>query len=286
MTLKLYADSACDLPLSFYEENNVELITLQVHIEDREYKDLINIKPEQVYEEIRAGKKPKTSQASPQQLQELFTSLAESGESGLYISMSSGLSGTYQTAVMVKEQVKEEYPDLDLTIIDSKAVSLGYGLTVMAVVEQIKNNEPKEDIIKFAQSNCDRMEHLFTIEDLDFLAAGGRLSRSSAFFGGLLNIKPLLHVDEGKLVPLEKIRGKKKLIKRMLDLMEERGADLENQIIGISHGDDEETALELKRLIEERFGTKKFYIRLIGAIVASHAGPGTLAVFFLKKQDN
>lgn len=283
MTMKLYADSACDLPLSFYEENNVELITLQVHIEEREYKDLMNIKPEQVYEEIRAGKMPKTSQASPQQLQELFTALAESGESGLYISMSSGLSGTYQTAVMVKEQVKEEYPALDLTIIDSKSVSLGYGLTVMAVAERIKNNEPKKEIIEFAQSNCDKMATLFTIEDLDFLAAGGRLSRSSAFFGGLLNIKPLLHIDEGKLVPLEKIRGKKKLLKRMLDLMEERGIDLENQIIGISHGDDEETALEMKKMIEERFGTKNFYIRLIGAVVASHAGPGTLAVFYHKK---
>ncbi|GIN19242.1 MAG TPA: DegV family protein [Bacillus bacterium] len=285
MTLKLFADSACDLPLSFYEENNVELITLQVHIDDKEYKDLKNIQPEQVYQEIRAGKMPKTSQASPQQLHELFTSLAKSGESGLYISMSSGLSGTYQTAEMVKEQVKEEFPDLDLTIIDSKAVSLGYGLTVMAVAERIKNNEPKEDIIKFAQSNCNRMEHLFTIEDLEFLAAGGRLSKSSAFFGGLLNIKPLLHVDDGKLVPLEKIRGKKKLLKRMLGLMEERGVDLENQLIGISHGDDEETALEMKKLIEERFGTKDFYIRLIGATVASHAGPGTLAVFFLKKPD-
>lgn len=283
MTLKLFADSACDLPLSFYEEHNVELVSLQVHIDDREYKDLLEIQPEEVYAEIRAGKMPKTSQATQQQLQELFTDLAKSGQSGLYISMSSGLSGTYQTAVMVKDQVKEEFPDLDLTVMDSKAVSLGYGLTVMAVAERIKNNESKEDIIKFAQSNCDRMEHLFTIEDLEFLATGGRLSRSSAFFGGLLNIKPFLHVDDGKLVPLEKIRGKKKLLKRMLDVMEERGVDLDNQLIGISHGDDEETAMEMKKMIEERFGTKKFYIRLIGAVVASHAGPGTLAVFFLKK---
>ncbi len=285
MSLKLFADSACDLPLSFYEENNVELISLQVHIDDQEYQDLYSIQPEQVYQEIRAGKMPKTSQASPQRLQELFTDLGKSGESGLYIAMSSGLSGTYQTAVMVKNQIKEQFPDLDLTIIDSKAVSLGYGMTVMAVAEKIKNNEPKEDIIKFAQSNCDRMEHLFTIGDLEFLAAGGRLSRSSAFFGGLLNIKPLLHVEEGKLVPLEKIRGKKKLLKRILDLMEERGIDLENQLIGICHGDDEETALAMKSMIEERFGTKNFYIRLIGAIVASHAGPGTLAVFFLNKKN-
>lgn len=286
MTMKLFADSACDLPLSYFEENGVELITLQVHIDDREYVDLFEIQPEQVYEEIRAGKMPKTSQASPQQLEEHFVKLAQSGESGLYIAMSSGLSGTYQTAVMVCNQVKEEYPDLDLTILDSKAISVGYGLTVMAVADYIKTGVSKEEVIQFAQSHCDRMEHLFTVEDLDFLAKGGRLSRSSAFFGGLLNIKPLLHVEEGKLVPLEKLRGKKKLLKRILDMMEERGTGLENQTIGICHGDDEETALEMKRLIQERFGTQKFYIRLIGAIVASHAGPGTLAIFFQNDKRN
>src|SRR5690606_3408363 len=118
----------------------------------------------------------------------------------------------------------------------------------------------------------------------DFLARGGRLSKASAFLGGLLNIKPLLHVEDGKLVPIEKIRGKKKLIKRILDVMEERGVDLCNQTIAISHGDDEETALELKKMIEERFGTKNFYINIIGSVIAAHAGPGTLAIFFLNKK--
>ncbi|MFD1706937.1 DegV family protein [Siminovitchia sediminis] len=285
MSLKLFADSACDLPVSFFEEHQIQLVTLQVHIDDQEYKDLVNIQPQQVYDAIRNGKTPKTSQASPQQLHELFTELAKSGQSGLYIAMSSGLSGTYQTAVMVKEQVKEEFPDLDLTVLDSKAVSLGYGLIVMAVAEKIQNNEPKEEIIRFAEASCKRIEHLFTIGDLEFLAKGGRLSKSSAFFGGLLNIRPFLHVEEGKLVPLEKIRGKKKLFKKILDTMEERGVDLENQMIGISHGDDEESALELKGMIEERFGTKKFYIKLIGATVASHAGLGTLAVFFFNERN-
>jgi DegV family protein with EDD domain len=185
---------------------------------------------------------------------------------------------------MMAEQVKEKHPHLDLSIIDSKCVSLGYGLIVMTALELLKKGAQKDVVVERVQEQCRHMEHLFTVEDLDFLARGGRLSRSSAFFGGLLHIKPLLHVKDGKLVPLEKIRGKKKLLKRMLDLMEERGADLEHQTIGISHGDDEATALELKKMIEERFGTRKFYINLIGSVVAAHAGPGTLAVFFLNKE--
>ena len=283
MTIKLFADSASDLPLSFFQENDVELFPLQVHIDDHDYQDLITIQPEMVYQEIQSGKLPKTSQASPQKFEEVFTELAKSGESGLYIAFSSELSGTYQTAVMIYNQVLEEYPNLDLTIIDSKCASLGYGLTVLAAAEQIKNGDSKEDIIRDAHFRCEHMEHLFTVEDLDFLARGGRLSKASAFLGGLLNIKPLLHVENGKLVPIEKIRGKKKLFKRILDLMEERGVDLGEQTIGISHGNDEQTALEFKKLVEERFGTKKFYINIIGSVIASHAGPGTLAIFFMNK---
>ncbi|MEK3887417.1 DegV family protein [Bacillus sp. FSL K6-3431] len=284
MKIKLFADSASDLPLSFFEENNVGLFPLQVHIDNNDYKDLQTIKPEQIYEKIRSGKMPKTSQVSPQYFEEQFTNLAKSDETGIYIAFSSELSGTYQTAVMIRDQVKETYPNLDLTIIDSKSASLGLGLVVLAAAEQIKNGASKEEIINEAIFRCSHMEHLFTVEDLDFLARGGRLSKASAFLGGLLNIKPLLHVEDGKLVPIEKIRGKKKLIKRILDVIEERGADLNNQIIGISHGDDEATALEVKKMIEDRFGTQKFYINLIGAVIASHAGPGTLALFFLNEK--
>jgi len=154
----------------------------------------------------------------------------------------------------------------------------------MDAIERIQRKETKEKIIQAIRSHCERMEHIFTVEDLDFLARGGRLSRASAFLGGLLNIKPLLHVEDGKLIPLEKIRGKKKLYRRMLDIMEERGGDLENQVIGISHGDDEKAALQIKKMIEERFGSKKFHIDIIGAVIAAHAGPGTLAIFFLKDE--
>ncbi|GIN37929.1 DegV family protein [Heyndrickxia oleronia] len=281
MGVKIFADSASDMPLSFFQENQVKLIPLRVYIDETEYEDLQTINPKQVFKEIRAGKMPKTSQPTPQAFQEVFTELAKSNQSGIYIAFSSALSGTYQTAVMVHEQVKEEYPNLDLTIIDTKCASVGFGLVVKSAAEMAANGASKEEIIEDIHFRSQHMEHLFTVEDLDYLAKGGRLSKASAFLGGLLNIKPLLHVEEGKLIPIEKIRGKKKLLKRILDVMEERGIDLEHQVVGISHGDDEEAALEMKAMIEERFGTKDFYINIIGSAVGSHAGPGTLALFFL-----
>lgn len=283
MTVKILADSASDLPLNYYEENGVTMFPLKVLMDGNEYKDLISITPSQVYEAIAAGKLPKTSQASPSDFEEVFTKMAQNNEKGIYIAFSSELSGTYQTAVMILEQVKEEYPDFELTIIDSKCASLGYGLVVMAAVELAASGASMEEIIEDVTFRARHMEHLFTVDDLNHLAKGGRLSKASAFLGGLLNIKPLLNVEEGKLIPIEKIRGKKKLLKRMIDLMRERGDSLDRQLIGISHANAEETALEMKEMIQLEFGTKEIYINQIGAVIGSHTGPGTIAIFFLNK---
>ncbi|MBW3111985.1 DegV family protein [Bacillus sp. MCCB 382] len=283
MTVKLFADSASDLPAAYFKEHNIELLPLKVHIDGQDYEDLITIEPETVFNKIREGHMPKTSQVSPDLFLKRFTELAESNQSGIYVAFSSQLSGTYQTAVMIRDQVKEDYPDLDLTIIDSKCASLGYGLVVMKAAELLQNGGTKEEIIQASSFNSEHMEHLFTVEDLEYLAKGGRVSKASAFLGGLLNIKPLLHVEDGKLVPIEKMRGKKKLLKRILDLMEERGEDLSNQVIAISHGDDKELALEMKQLIQEKFSPKDVYISIIGCAIGSHTGTGTLAIFFLNQ---
>ncbi len=281
MTVKLFADSASDLPAAFFQENNVELLPLKVHINNEDYEDLLTIEPKTVFDKIREGYMPKTSQVSPEYFLKAFTGIAISKQSGIYVAFSSELSGTYQTAVMIREQVKEDYPELDLTIIDSKCASLGYGLIVKHAVELQQNGAGKEELIEAIQYHSEHMEHLFTVEDLEHLAKGGRVSKASAFLGGLLNIKPLLHMEDGKLVPIEKLRGRKKLLKRILELMEIRGADLSDQIIAISHGDDEELALEMKQLIEEKFSPKEIYINIIGCAIGSHTGTGTLAIFFL-----
>ncbi|MGG1396361.1 DegV family protein [Bacillus salipaludis] len=283
MPIKILADSACDLPLSFYSESNVTLIPLKVHVNGHEYEDVKTIDPKTVYEAIRNGSVPKTSQASPLLFEQIFTNMAENNEVGIYIAFSSQLSGTYSTAVMILDQVKEKYPNFDLTIIDTKCASLGQGLIVMEAARLSSKNVPKEEILKDVIFRSQHMEHLFTVEDLDYLAKGGRVSKASAFLGGLLNIKPVLNVEDGKLVPIEKIRGKKKVLRRLMELMKERGSDIQEQVVGISHADNEETALEMRAMIEEELHPKAVYISSIGSAIGSHTGAGTISIFFLNQ---
>lgn len=281
--MKIFTDSACDLPKSYLDENNVHLIPLHVLLDGEEYRDLIDITPLEVYDAIREGKQPKTSQASPDYFLELWTELAKSGEDAIYIAFSSELSGTYNTAVMIRDQVKEEYPDFNVVIVNSKCASLGFGLVVKEAVRLRDAGKDLQTIEEGVRFTAKHMEHLFTVEDLDYMARGGRVSKASAFIGGLLNIKPLLHVDEGKLIPIEKLRGRKRVMNRMLDLMEERGVNLAEQHIGINHSDDLEVAQQFEQLVKERFNPKSTEIQIIGCAVGAHVGPGTLSVYFLNK---
>ncbi len=283
--MRLFADSASDLPKNFFEDEDVILFSLRVHIGDQNYEDIRGIQSIKVFDAIRAGNHPKTSQVSPEEMLKAFEQLAIADEEGLYIAFSSELSGTYSTAVMVADQVREEYPDLKLTILDSKAASLGYGLLVKEAAHLRSSGQSLNQIIEKISFMADHLESLFTVEDLDYMAKGGRISKGSAFVGGLLNIKPLLHVENGKLVPIEKLRGRKKVVKRMIELMKERGTKLDQQKIAISHGDDEEFATVLKREIEENFHPQSIEIHMIGSVIAAHTGPGTLALFFFNKID-
>jgi DegV family protein with EDD domain len=281
--MRIFADSASDLPKSFFDKNDVALIPLHVLIDGNEYEDIVEIDSREVYKTIRNGGQPKTSQVSPEELLERWTELSKSGEEGIYIAFSSELSGTYNTAVMMRDQVKEENKDLNLLIIDSKCASLGYGLLIKEAVRLRNAGVTMEEIEEKIRFMAEHMEHLFTVEDLDYMARGGRVSKASAFIGGLLNIKPLLHVEGGKLVPIEKHRGRKRVLRRIVELMEERGDNLSKQTIAISHGDDEAIALELKALVEEKFQPKNIEIHMIGSVIGAHAGPGTVSIFFLNK---
>lgn len=267
----------------FFKDNDVLLFPLQVLLDGQEYKDLITIEPKKVYDSIRSGQTPKTSQVSPVDFEKEFRELARSGREGIYIAFSSQLSGTYQTAAMVRDQVKEDYPDLSLSIIDTKCASLGAGLIVKEAARLSAEGASLEEIEKDILFRSRHMEHLFTVEDLDYLAKGGRVSKASAFLGGLLNIKPLLHVEDGKLVPIEKIRGKKKLLRRMIEVAKERGKGFSGQTIAISHADNLETAEEVKEMLIEELGAKEVLISDIGAAIGSHTGAGTIALFFLNE---
>ncbi|MGI2327441.1 DegV family protein [Planococcus sp. YIM B11945] len=281
--MRIFADSASDLPKDFFKKEQVVLFPLRVHIGDEEFEDIRTIHSKKVFDAIRTGVQPKTSQASPEEMLSAFEQLAKDGDEGYYIAFSSELSGTYNTAVMVAEQVREDHPNLKLTILDSKAASLGYGLLVKEAVKLRNAGHPLGEIIERTRKMADHLESLFTVEDLDYMAKGGRISKGSAFVGGLLNIKPLLHVEEGRLVPIEKLRGRKKVVKRMMELMAERGEKLNKQTIAICHGDDEEFASIAKKEIEEHFQPKDVEVHIIGSVIGAHTGPGTLGIFFLNK---
>ena len=286
MTVKILTDSACDLPEDILKEYDIDVMPIVVIDNDVEYLDNVTIEPKTLYDNMRNGKIYKTSQIPINTFQDKFEEIAKEGRSTIYIAFSSGLSATYQSAVMTRDSLKEKYPDLDLTIVDSKSASLGFGILVYTAAKMAKEGKSKEEILKMLDFYIDVNEHIFTVDDIEYLFRGGRVSRTKAFLGGLLNVKPVLEVTrDGKLRPLEKIRGKGKVLKRMLEIMEERAkdADLRLQIIGISHGDDLENALKLKSMIEEKFGVKDFIINYIGCAKGAHSGPGAIALFFLNK---
>lgn len=283
MTIKILADSACDLTEKYYNELDIEMVPLTVHLNDEDYKDGIDITPKTVYDAMREGAMTKTSQVSPQTFKTIFTSYVEKNQPLVYLAFSSELSGTYQTAKMIEQEIKEKNPDAPIYILDTKCASIGYGLVVYRVAELAKNGATVEELLEIATYHANHMEHIFTVDDLEYLYRGGRVSKTAAFVGSLLKIKPLLHVENGKLIPIEKIRGSKRVLGRMLSIMEERGIDFSNQTIGISHGDDLETAEKLAQLINEKFNPKEIIIEMVGSVIGAHSGPGTIALFFLNR---
>src|SRR5690625_37897 len=157
---------------------------------------------------------------------------------------------------MIEQEVKEQHPDAKFEIVNTKCASIGYGLVVLRAAKLALEGASIDEIVDIATYHAKHMEHIFTVDDLEYLYRGGRVSKTSAFVGSLLRIKPLLHVEDGKLIPIEKIRGSKRVLNRMVEVMEERGVDFKNQVIGISHGDDIETANALAQKIKDKFGVK------------------------------
>jgi DegV family protein with EDD domain len=278
-SIRIYADNACDLDKPLLEDLGVRMFYMPVTIKDKTYQDRLTIEPEQFYQLIKEpGVVPTTAQITPVTFQTEFQKVIdETDDEIIYIAFSSGLSGTYQSACVARDMVN---PDR-ITVIDSKSASVGYGLTVIRAARAVARGLTKPEVIKEIEDNIKRIQHIFMVGNFDMLKRGGRVSATSAAVGNLLNIKLILHFVDGCIVPLEKAHGLKKARKRMLEIMEERGDNLKDQLIGINHSADYEGALELKKMIEEKFGCQNFVISEIGAAIGSHVGAGTYSVFFL-----
>ncbi|GAA5416662.1 fatty acid-binding protein TM_1468 [Paraliobacillus ryukyuensis] len=281
MNVQIITDSAADLTQEDLNTYHIDSVPLTVERNGEIFEDGKTISAKTIYDGMRVGDTPKTSQVSPQAFETVFRKYAKENKPCVYLSFSSQLSGTYQSAKIAETSVKANYPNWQLTVIDTKCASLGFGLVVLRAAELANQGASLSEIEELSHYHAAHMEHIFTVDDLEYLYRGGRVSKSAAFVGTLLKIKPLLHVDDGKLVPLEKIRGSKRVWKRMLELMEERGQDLNNQRIGISHGDAYETADQLAEMIRERFDVNEIKINMVGSSIGAHSGPGTIALFFL-----
>lgn len=284
MALKIITDSASDAPRWIIEEYGLHVIPTPVVIDGKDFFDGKTVFPEEFYDILRSGRDIKTYHINSQMFYDNFLPYAKNKDEVIYICFSTGIAGTYNAANIAKEELLEEYPDFDLTIIDSKCASLGFGLAAYYALRMQKNGAGKQEIIDAIKWHCEHMEHIFTVKTLEYLLKGGRLSRTSAIAGSILDIKPILEVnDAGALVALEKVRGRNKSLKRLVEIVGERGKDLSEQTIGIAHGDDAETMEAVKDMLREAYGCKDFIDNYVGCAIGAHTGPGIIGIVFLNE---
>lgn len=280
----IFTDSCCDLPINFVKENNIEVMELRVNLKGEDIPDDLgeSINYKDFYKLIRNGEMPTTSQANVGEFQERFQKYVNEGYSIIYIGFSSALSGCVNSARLAMENIKLDNENADITIIDSKSASMGLGLLVYYASKMLKEGKGKEEIVNWIEENKLRVNHWFTVDDLNHLKRGGRVSSSVAIVGTMLSIKPIMHVDdEGRLTPVSKVKGRKKSIKVLQEKIVERIVNPEEQIIFISHGDCLEEAEHLKELITSEIKVKDVIINNVGPVIGSHSGPGTIALFFI-----
>lgn len=280
----LMGDSCCDLPPSFFEEYNIPYVSLSFSFKGKElFDDMGQTLPHtDFYNAVRDGEMPTTSQINVQTYLDFFMKHVKPGQQALYLAFSSGLSGSCESAIMAVNQLKEEDPAWDITIVDSLAASMGEGLLLYHAVQLRAQGKSRDEIAQWLEDNKLRLAHWFTVEDLHHLKRGGRLSAASAVVGTMLQIKPILHVDnEGHLVPMDKVRGRKKSLDTLAQKLVDTIENPEEQVVFISHGDSIADAEYLAQSIRDRVPVRDIWIHQIGPVIGSHAGPGTIALFFL-----
>lgn len=284
MDTVLLIDSCTDLPRSYVEEKKIPFVSLTCNFRDQEYKDDFGktLDYKEFYAAVRNGEMPSTSQVNVYEYTEIFKRCAMEGKALVYLGFSSGLSGSVSSANLARDMVCEEIKDADITVIDSKCASLGEGLLAYQANEMLESGASKDEIVSWIETNKLRVNHWFTVDDLGHLKRGGRLSGAAAFVGTLLDIKPILKVDdEGRLIPVSKVKGRKKSIKTLFEMLKENIEYPEGQVIAISHGDCIEDADYLREMIQKEFPVKDVIINEVGPVIGSHSGPGTLALFFM-----
>ncbi|MCD3244358.1 DegV family protein [Clostridium botulinum C] len=281
---KILTDSCCDLPIDYLINNNVNYVSLTYRLDDKEYYDDFgkSVKYTQFYDYMRKGNIPKTSQVNPQSFYNAFKEILDRNEDILYICVSSGLSGTYNSANIAKDMILDEYKDSKIEIIDVLTASLGQGLMVMKAVEMKNQGMNLEQVAENLENIRYKLNTYITVDDLNHLKRGGRISSTAALFGAVLHIKPILTLnDEGKVISILKVKGKKSLIRKLTEIVCEKIINPEQEEICICHADSKIEAEKLKESILKKIQVKNVIINDIGPVVGTYGGPGALAVFFI-----
>ena len=279
----ILVDSACDISPDLLKEWGVyhKPLHFRFNDSDTEYADgSVDIK--EFYDKMRAGGVAKTAAVNVEVFSNLFEEHLKSGMDVLYLGFSSGLSTTYNSARIAAEQLREKYPDSKILTVDTLAASAGFGLLLYLTVEKKNAGATVEEAAAFAEATKLNICHWFTVDDLVYLKRGGRVSATTAFVGNALGIKPVMHVDnDGHLINVTKVRGRKTAIAALADKFGELAVDRENGRIFISHGDCLKDVQELENLLKTRYNATVDVITNVGAVIGSHSGPGTLALFFV-----
>lgn len=279
-------DTTSDLPKDYISKHNITVLPLTYVLEGITYTQDNGLEFSKFYEKMKNGSMPTTSQVNPSQAKEIFEKLYKEGFDILHIAFSSALSGSYSSAKIAADEMTEEYPDCKIMVVDSLCASLGEGLLIHKASMLKESGKTIDEVVEWIEANKLHVCHNFTPMDLFHLYRGGRVSKTAAILGTMINVKPILHVDnEGRLIPIGKVRGRKKSLTTLVDNMEKQiGAYVEENKrdgVFIGHGDTPEDAQFVADLIKKRFGIDSFLIDYVGPVIGAHTGPGILALFFM-----
>lgn len=281
---KIITDSSADLTADMMKELDIDGVCLKFTIDGKTYvntADESTIKNKDYYAMLRGGKSAVTTQVNNNEFYDIFEKYLKMDMDVLYIGFSSGLSGTFQSSVIAKKDLEEKYPDRKVIVVDSLCASAGEGMLVYHAVMKKREGLSIEELAKWVEDNRLHLCHWFTVDDLHHLKRGGRVSAATAVVGTMLAIKPVLQVDdEGHLISVSKVRGRRQSLDAIVAKVGETAIDPKTQTMFISHGDCLEDAQYVAKQIKSKYGTKKINISYVGPVIGGHSGPGTLALFF------
>ena len=281
---QIVTDSCCDFTAEKYASLGLTYVPLKVEFRGETTDDRNDDSLKTMYAALRGGESAKTAAVNPERWRETIEPWLKQGKDVLVLAFSSGLSTTYQSAVIAARELAESYPDRRVRVVDTLSASLGQGLLVWYACRKRDEGLTLDETADWVEDNKLHLCHWFTVDDLFYLKRGGRISAATAVMGTMLNIKPVLHMDdEGHLISMSKSRGRKAAIQALAEKTKELGEGYDNATMFISHGDCLEDAEYLAQLLKSKYGVKNVYIGYVGAVIGSHSGPGTLALFFLGK---